>query len=135
MHIWGSGDEVWHYTTEWDAAEFTARIIERDDVADGGFWSVASGVKTLVEIADIYSKTRGVKVDVQKKGDVEALKKNAFAARAKGNVANFWGYIGWFYQLWTVVPEGNWRLGDLDNEKLGYEGTPLNVFLEQNPEL
>ncbi|RSL38349.1 hypothetical protein CEP53_014944 [Fusarium sp. AF-6] len=31
VDIWGTGDETWDLTTEKDAAEFSAEVIQRDD--------------------------------------------------------------------------------------------------------
>ncbi|KAF4471090.1 NAD(P)-binding [Fusarium albosuccineum] len=133
MEVWGTGDEIWHWTSEHDAAKFTAAIIERDEAAEGGFWSVCSGANTLKEIAMTYGKVRDCEVDIQKKGDVNALRERALEGRRQGSRKNFWTYIGWFYQLYTV--DGTWTLRELDNEKLGVKGTSLGEFLRQNPGL
>lgn len=133
MEIWGTGDEIWHWTTEKDVAEFSAAIIERDDAPEGGFSTVASDSGSLKDIASIYEKARNTKVQLDFKGSVEDLRAKALEGRAKGSPKNFWTYIGYFYQLYTI--DGTWVLGELDNEKLGVRGTPLTEFLEANPEL
>lgn len=158
MHIWGEGDEVWHWTTEHDCAEFTAAITEKDDAEDQQFWSVCSGVNTLTEMAETYGRVRGSGGVVVKKGNLEDLRREAYAARAKGSVKNFWEYIGkcclpasfqrmlckpfkwkyhanplpgWFYQLFTV--DGTWLLEDLDNEKLSVIPSSLEQFVKDDP--
>lgn len=133
LEIWGSGEEPWHWTTERDAAEFTAEIITDDSAPKGGFWSVCSGVHTLKEISGVYEDTKGVKVDILIKGDVEQLRTNALEARREGSRQMIWGYIGWFYQLYTV--DGTFTLKELDNSKLAVQTTSLENFLRENAEI
>lgn len=129
--IYGTGNELWHYTTEKDAAEFAVEIIQRDDAAQGGFWNVCSGVSTLKQMATIYEEVRGVKADVEILGTVTEMREKALEARKRGSKRAFWEYIGWFYQLYTA--DGTWTLGELDNGKLGVKETPLTDFLRNNP--
>ncbi|KAI0381212.1 NAD(P)-binding protein [Hypomontagnella monticulosa] len=133
LEIWGTGDEPWHWTTERDAAEFAVEILQRDDAAEGGFWRLCSGVNTLKEIASTYETVRGIKVDVEIMGTVGELRERAMQARREGSRRNFWAYIGWFYQLFTV--DGTWSLRSLDNDKLGMRTTTLEEFLQQNPSI
>jgi hypothetical protein len=133
MEIWGTGDEVWHWTTERDAAHFAADIIGREGAEEGGFWEVCSGASTSWELAAEYERVRGRKVDVQVKGTVEELRANAVEARRQGSAQNMWGYIGWYYNLHTV--DGTWTLKNLDNDKLATKTTTLEEFLEENPEV
>ncbi|KAJ4141966.1 hypothetical protein NW754_014755 [Fusarium falciforme] len=133
MEIWGTGEEIWHWTTERDAAEFTTAIIERDDAPQGGDWTVCSGSSTLKELATIYGKVRNCKVDIRMKGTVDELRERALEARRQGSRRNYWPYIGWFYQLHTV--DGTWSLGELDNERLGVKTTGFDEFLREYPTL
>lgn len=133
MEIWGTGEEIWHWTTERDAAEFTTAIIEQDDASQGGDWTVCSGSSTLKELATIYGKVRNCKVDICMKGTVDELRERALEARRQGSRRNYWPYIGWFYQLYTV--DGTWSLGKLDNEKLGVKTTEFDEFLREYPTL
>ncbi|EJD41360.1 NAD(P)-binding protein [Auricularia subglabra TFB-10046 SS5] len=133
LDLWGTGDEVWQWTTEKDAAEFTAAIVEREDASQGGFWSVCSGENTLMEIVALYEKVKGIKVDIRRKGTVEQLREVALEARKQGTRRNYLPYIGYFYQLFAL--KGTWVMGELDNAKLDVEVTPLEKFLVDNPEL
>lgn len=133
MEIWGTGDETWHWTTEKDSAELSAEIILREDASEGGFWTVCSGTNTLKEIASTYQSAKSTKVQIEYMGTVEDLRVRALEARAKGSRSNFWSYIGWFYQLYTV--DGTWKLGALDNWKLNVQTTSLREFLENNPSI
>ncbi|KAL7624787.1 hypothetical protein AAE478_006359 [Parahypoxylon ruwenzoriense] len=131
LDIWGTGDEPWQWTTERDAAEFAVEVVQRGDAAEGGFWRLCSGVNTLKEIAATYERVRGTKIDVRVMGSVTELGEQAVQARRRGSRNNFWSYIGWFYQLFTV--DGTWILETLDNEKLGLRTTTLEEFLQEHP--
>lgn len=92
MHIWGTGHEKWQWTTEKDAAEFTADIMLRDDAEQGGFWRVCSGSNTLREIAQIYGETSGDKVTIEEKGSVKDLEAMAWKVREGVKSRNFMKY-------------------------------------------
>ncbi|EJD37282.1 NAD(P)-binding protein [Auricularia subglabra TFB-10046 SS5] len=131
VHVWGTGDEIWHWTTYRDAAEFTAAIVGREDAAQGGFWSVCSGAHSLKQIAETYGRVKGCTIDVQYKGTVDQLREIALAARKNGSRRNYWGYLGWFYQLYII--EGAWALNNLDNDKLDVKPTTLEEYLRETP--
>jgi nucleoside-diphosphate-sugar epimerase len=135
VEIWGEPGLKWHWTSEGDAAEFAAAIVDQpEDVATkGGFWSVCSGYDSLEDIAKIYENVRGKPVEVKRVGSVEELREKAFAARANSHPTKLWDYIGYFYVLYIV--DGTWKPAAFDNEKLGVKGTPLEEFLEQNPDI
>lgn len=130
MEVWGSGEEKWQWTTEGDAAEFAAEIVTRDGAEDGGMWRVCSGSHSLTEIADTYQRVRGKSVERRTMGSVEELRKQAHAARARGSPSNFWDYIGYIYQLYTL--DGTWTLKTLDNDKLSVVTTSLEDFIRNN---
>ncbi|KAI0466004.1 NAD(P)-binding protein [Xylaria cf. heliscus] len=133
VEIWGDADRRWQWTSEADAAEFAAAIVEREDAVDGGFWNVCSGYDSLADMADIYGRVRGVPVKVERVGSVEELREKALAGRAQGHPIRLWDYIGYFYVLFIV--DGTWAPGPFDNEKLGVKGTALEDYLKQNPEI
>lgn len=129
MQVWGTGEEHWQWTTEEDAAEFTAEIVLRHDAEQGGFWRVCSGSHTLKELAQTYQHVSGENVTIQTKGSVHELEVEARKARLNGTPSSFWEYIGWFYQLYTV--NGTWVLKNLDNHRLAVQTTPLDRFLKE----
>ena len=133
FEVWGAGDETWHWTTERDAADFAAAIVARDDTPEGGFWSVCSGEHTLIEIGEVYERVKGRKVTINKRGNKDELRAKALDARSKGSRDNFYEYIGWFYQLFTV--DRTWVLENLDNDKLDTKVTSIEAFLESNPSI
>jgi nucleoside-diphosphate-sugar epimerase len=133
FEVWGTGNETWHWTTERDAADFAAAIVGRDDTPEGGFWSVCSGEHTLIELAKIYERVKGRKVIINQRGSTEELRARALDARSKASRKNFYEYIGWFYQLFTV--DRKWVLGNLDNDKLDTKVTSAEAFLESNPSI
>jgi hypothetical protein len=130
MEIFGAGEEPWHWTTEKDAPEFAAEIIQRDDAPQGSFWTLCSGVNTLPEIAGAYEYVKASKVNVQYKGTVSDLRERALEARKQGSEKNYWSYIGWFYQLYTV--DGTWTLKGHQNDLLDVQTTSLEEFLRNN---
>lgn len=133
MKIWGTGHAVWYWTTEQDAAEFTAEILQRDDAVEGGFWNVCSGANSLIEIAQIYEQSQGRKVTLDIMGSVEDLCAKALSAREQGYKSHFERYIGWFYQLHAI--DGTWTFPKLDNDKLKAKTTSLEEFWANHPEI
>lgn len=132
---YGTGEEEWHVTTYADAAEYTVEILELPDIEKGGFFSVSSFVHSSRDIARIYGETRGIEVPVVLEGSVDDLRKVALAAREKtGDPKNYYEYIGFFYQLFTL--DGTWVLKELDNDRFpGVKPTSLEQLLTENPEL
>ncbi|KAI0198095.1 NAD(P)-binding protein [Astrocystis sublimbata] len=133
VEIWGDPQRKWQWTSEADSAEFAVAVTEREGAADGGFWTVCSGYDSLVEMADVYGRARGLEMKVEKMGEVEELREIALAGRAKGHPTTMWDYLGYFYVLFIV--DGTWAPGPFDNEKLGVKGTSLEEFLKQNPDI
>jgi hypothetical protein len=48
MNAWRSGQAIWPWTTEHDAAEVTAAIVQHEDAALGGYWNQAPQQSTLI---------------------------------------------------------------------------------------
>lgn len=136
VEIWGDASKKWRWTSEHDAAEFTAAIVSlppTSPLSEKQFWNVASGEDSLEDIAAIYGDVRGGKMQVIHRGSVEALREIAYAAREKSARNRWWEYIMYFYILHAV--DGTWDVANLDNEATGVKGTSMKEFLEQNPEL
>ncbi|KAI3330807.1 NAD(P)-binding protein [Ustulina deusta] len=133
VEIWGDADWKWQWTSEADAAEFAAAIVEQENAAQGGFWTVCSGHDSLEDMARIYGQARGTPVKVEQAGSVEELRETALAARARSHPTSLWDYIVYFYLLFMI--DGTWAPGPFDNERLGVKGTPLQEYLKQNPEI
>lgn len=128
--IWGTGHTIWYLTTEQDAAEFTAEVIQRDDAAQGGFWNVCSGAHSLRQVAQVYEQERGVKVTLDFRGSIDDLRAYALSARSNGDKRNYHLYTGLFYQLYAS--DGTLNFPKLDNDKLPITPTSLTEFLAQN---
>jgi nucleoside-diphosphate-sugar epimerase len=133
MNIWGSGHTTWFWTTESDAAEFTAEIILRDDAAEGGFWNVCSGAHSLRQIAKIYESERGTKVNLNIQGSIDDLETKALNARSSGKRRKYHLYTGLFYQLYAS--NGALNFQKLDNDKLQISGTSIEDFLREHPHI
>ncbi|KAI8631927.1 NAD(P)-binding protein [Xylariaceae sp. FL1651] len=133
VEVWGDPACRWQWTSEADAAEFAAAIVEQENAADGGFWTVCSGYDSLEDIARIYGQVRGTQVKVEQVGSVKELREKALVGRARSHPTTMWDYIGYFYVLYIV--DGTWTPCQFDNNKLGVKGTPLEEYLKQNPEI
>lgn len=133
INIWGTGHTTWFWTTETDAAEFTAEVIQRDDAAQGGFWNVCSGAHSLREIAQIYERERGIRVTLNIQGSIDELEAKALTARKNGDKRNYHLYTGLFYQLYASNGDLNFR--KLDNDRLQVSGTSIEKFLRQHPQI
>ncbi|KAE8383454.1 hypothetical protein BDV26DRAFT_302972 [Aspergillus bertholletiae] len=132
MEYYGTGDEVWYWTAERDAAEFTAEILQLEESDRGGFWNVYSGAHSLLDIARTYEKVRGEEVTLVRKGTVDDLRRNALEARSKSTRKyQYFEYCGFFYQLFTM--DGTYRHPYIISDKLHVQTTSLEDFLKQNP--
>ncbi|KAL5613095.1 hypothetical protein FOVSG1_002158 [Fusarium oxysporum f. sp. vasinfectum] len=133
VDIWGTGHEKWDLTTEKDAAEFSAAVVERDDAAEGGFWELHSGAYSPRELAKIYKEVRGIEITFKERGSLDDLRKLAYSMREQKPYNDYYGFIGLFYQLFQL--DGTYSLKNLDNEKLKVKTTSMEEFLRQNPDI
>ncbi|KAH7371420.1 hypothetical protein BKA66DRAFT_186593 [Pyrenochaeta sp. MPI-SDFR-AT-0127] len=136
VEVWGDGKTKWRWTSESDAAEFTAAILSlpaSSPLSNKQYWNVASGMDSLEDIARIYGEVRGCEMLVKHRGSVEDLRKIAYTARVKSARNRWWEYIMYFYVLYAA--DGTWEIEEVDNEDTGVKGTSMREFLEQNPEL
>jgi nucleoside-diphosphate-sugar epimerase len=131
FEYYGTGNEKYQWTTEEDAAKFTIELIMSEEArsGNGGFFSAWSGEHSVVEIAQVYEKLHGKAICLKNMGTVEDLEKKALADRAQATPAGFWGYIGAFYQLFTI--NRRWVLTD-ENLFPNVERTSLEEFLTQS---
>lgn len=97
VDIWGTGYEKWDLTTEKDAAEFSAAVIERDDATEGGFWELYSGAYLPCELAKIYKEVRGIEITFKERGSLDDLRKLAYSMREQKPYNDYYGFIGLFY--------------------------------------
>ncbi|KAL0940182.1 uncharacterized protein CTRU02_202945 [Colletotrichum truncatum] len=133
IDIWGTGNEKWDLTTEKDAAEFSAAVIERDDAPEGGFWELCSGSYSPREIAKIYKEVKRVEIAFNHRGSLNDLRKLAYSLREQKPYSDYYSFIGLFYQLFQL--DGTYSLKNLDNHKLDVKTTSLEDFLRQNPSI
>ncbi|KAJ5353810.1 hypothetical protein N7541_006374 [Penicillium brevicompactum] len=132
MEYYGTGEEIWYWTAERDAAEFTAEILQSEESSQGGYWNVYSGAQSLVDIAKTYERVRG-QVSIERKGTVEDLRVRALEARSKATkLYEYFDYCGLFYQLYTT--DGTYAHPYVINDKIRLlKTTSLEEFLQQNP--
>ncbi|CAO2653753.1 Nn.00g031640.m01.CDS01 [Neocucurbitaria sp. VM-36] len=134
--VWGEGKERFAWTSEADAAEFTAAVLSLpadSPLRDQQFFKVVSGVNSFEDFVRVYGEVRGCEITVKHKGSVEDLRKEAYEARDKGDRSRWWEYIMYFYLLHML--DGTWEMGELDNDRVGVNGTSLREFLEANPDV
>ncbi|KAF1850767.1 NAD(P)-binding protein [Cucurbitaria berberidis CBS 394.84] len=134
--VWGNPATKFAWTSEADAAEFTAAIVslpETSPLYGEQFFKLTSGIDGFADIARVYGEVRGCEITIKQMGSVEDLRKKAYEARDKGDRARWWEYIMFFYTLHML--DGTWAMGELDNERVGVKGTSLREFLEAHPDL
>lgn len=130
MSFWGDGDKPMPWTTEGDAAEFTAAIVTRDDAEEGGCWNTISGIHSVKELAAAYERVKDKKVALHSRGTDEDLEKLAFEARERSSPRDFYQYMAYFYQYY--MNKGTWDMEKIDNDKLDVQPTSLEDFLRDN---
>ncbi|KAF1968810.1 NAD(P)-binding protein [Bimuria novae-zelandiae CBS 107.79] len=131
LEYYGTGHEKYQWTTEEDAAKLSIEVIMSEEAksGNGGFFSAWSGEHSVLEIAEAYKNVHGKPINLKSMGTVEDLEEKALAARAEGTPAGFWGYIGAFYQLFTI--NKRWVLTD-ENMFPSVERTSLEEFLKSS---
>lgn len=131
FEYYGTGDEKYQWTTEEDAARFSVELIMSEEAksGNGGYFSAWSGEHSVKEIAQVYEKVRGKPISLKNMGTVKDLERKALADRAASTPAGFWGYIGAFYQLFTI--NERWVLTD-ENLFPDVERTGLETFFRQS---
>jgi len=130
FEYYGDGDEKYQWTTEEDAAKFTIEVIMSEEVqkGNGGFFQAWSGEHSVKEMAAAYEKVKGRPIELKRMGSIQDLEKKALEARAQGTPGGFWGYIGNFYQLFTINRQ--WIL-EGENGFPDVKRTRLERFLER----
>ena len=126
----GSGEEVLEMTTMEDAAAYTAEIAA--DPEKSGWFKVLGDRVSIKEMAKLYEQVYGVEAKLEKKGELEDLKK-AMQETFKKDPQNVYAWLGMHYQYW--MSNGKTSLGtDLDNEKLSEAVKPTTVeeFLKKH---
>lgn len=131
LQYYGTGDEPWYVTTEHDAAEFTAEIIQLEKSEQCGDWHVYSFVTSLLNIVRVYEEVRGTKVITECKGSVMDLRREALEARSRmSKPYESFEFCGMFYQLHTI--DGTYRRSYKISNKLDVMPTSLESFLKQS---
>lgn len=135
MDIWGTGDELWNFTTEEDAGKWGVEVVTAPGAEDGGFVSVCSFSCGLNEVKSIYERVRGLEVKVQHRGSVEDLEKLAVVEKEKkGGRRGFWDWHRLWFHLFSVT--GRWNLKELQNDKFpNVKATGLDKFLKEHPNI
>lgn len=114
MRYWGNGKvDKWPWSTQNDVAEWTIDILLYGDgvqAGKGGFFKVRSGVTTIEELAAVYEKVFGTKVDLIREGDVGELE----AKLAKLRKEDRRGYLGYMSEAAAMIAsKGLWENKDV----------------------
>ncbi|CZR59842.1 uncharacterized protein PAC_09736 [Phialocephala subalpina] len=134
MDIWGTGDEVWDFTTERDAGRWGVEVITAEGAEEGGFVSLRSFRASLKDVKETYELVRGGEVKVRWRGSVDELEKLAVKEKEKFGRRRLWEWHRLYFYLTCL--KGTWNLGELENEKFpGFEATSLEKFLKEHPEV
>lgn len=112
--VWGRGDATVSWTSMKDAAEFSIRLLKREDVqgGKGGYFSVKSGDTTACDVAETYRRTTGTPVDIEQMGSVDDLRDRVEQLRREHGPKEYMQYIGLLVQWFAV--QGKVKLEDAD---------------------
>lgn len=93
MRYWGNGlVDKWPWSTQNDAAEWTIDILIHGkgvQAGKGGFFKIRSGVTTIQDLAAVYEKVYGAKINIVREGSVDKLNKKLRALREERPSAYF----------------------------------------------
>lgn len=131
--VWGTGNEKWQICTEENASEFTAELVT-DTTKGAGVYRFCSYEKSTLEMAQAYKQARGVAIKIVNAGSIEDLRVTAYKAVEEKGLRNFWGWMGYFYQLYQL--NGTFQMMELNNDLYpSIEPTSLEEFLKNHPEI
>ncbi|ETS62417.1 nad dependent epimerase [Moesziomyces aphidis] len=131
MHIWGTGDEKWYFTTEADGAKWAVEVVTSANAERGGFVTICSMHVSLNEIRHIYEATTGKHINVVRRGTVEDLEKTVLEKKSN---ATHWG--DWLrYALVLHNTKNIWGL-DVEEFHGFFPSSPssLEEWLKAHPE-
>lgn len=116
MRYWGNENtkSKWPWSTQDDAASRTIDILLYGDgvqAGKGGFFKIRSGVTTIEELAVVYEKVFGVKVDVTRAGSVDDLEKELARLREEKGRTGYGEYMAEAAAL--IASKGLWENRDL----------------------
>ena len=134
MQIWGTGDEMWQFTTEKDAGAWGVEVVTAPGAEEGGFVELCSFQTSLNDLRRAYERVRDIKVKVQMMGPVEGLYKKAEEGRERLGRRGFWEWHRGVFHGNCV--SGVWNLRDLQNERFpNVRAQSLEGFLREHPDV
>ncbi|KAH6684614.1 hypothetical protein B0J14DRAFT_573243 [Halenospora varia] len=133
MKYWGEGDNsVYPWSTQENVARWTIDILlHGDGVQDGkgGVFKIQSGTTTIRELADVYEKVRGDKVEVRKEGSLEDLEGKLARLRAEKGRKGQLEYMG--EAAAVLANKGLWEMNDITLLEEFKEATTLEEWLRE----
>jgi hypothetical protein len=112
MRYWGNGDTDKHpWTTQEDAVSWTIDVLRYGDgvqARKGGIFKIPSGVTTVKELAAVYEKVHGTKVDVTRGSSLEDL--DAELAKLRKEKGRAQGYLYMSEAAAVIASKGLWEM-------------------------
>lgn len=127
MEVWGTGDEVWNFTTEEDAGKWGVEVVTADGAEEGGFVTVCSWNASMKDIKQCYEKTKGREVGWKVNGSLEQLQDMANQGKTLG-LRRFWEWHRHVFMENCV--SGRWNLKKVENDRFpSVKGTSMEEFV------
>jgi hypothetical protein len=131
MEMYGTGDELWQFTTERDAGAWGVEVVTARDAKDGDFISLCSFETSMNKLREAYEQVRGEKVEVKLMGSPDSLFRSADEGKAMLGRAGFWNWHAKVFHANCVA--GVWNMRDLQNSKYpNVEAQSLKQFLNEH---
>lgn len=130
LHVWGTGDEKWCFTTEEDGGKWAVDFVTSDNAEQGGFVSLCSMYLSLNEIQHTYEAVRDKQIKILRRGSVEDLERTV---EEKKRGAGHW--IDWLrYAFVLCCVNRTWALerDEFPNVALS-PPTSLEDWLKRHP--
>lgn len=132
LHIWGSGQEKWYYTTQEDAGRWAVELVASENAKNGGFVSVYSFAASLREIKDAYEKATGKAVKVVERGSIEDLDK--LTEEKKAGAKHWADWLRYAFVGYCV--KGTWALREeLVDGFVPSRSVGLEEWIRQHPDV
>jgi nucleoside-diphosphate-sugar epimerase len=133
MRYWGNGDNVkLPWSTQEDAAAWTIDILMHGDgvqAGNGGFFRIRSGETTVRELASVYEKVFGKKVDVTREGSLRELETQLARLRKEKGRTGYLQYME--HEAEVLTNKGLWAMRDLTVLDQFKKPTPLEDHFQQ----
>lgn len=115
MEVWGSGNEVWQFTTEKDAGAWGVEVVTAEGAEKGGFVQLCSFESSLNDLRETYSRVIGRLPQLKRMGSPQELYSRAAEDKERLGRSGFWEWHRRIFHANCVT--GVWNLTHLENGK------------------